>query len=81
MEPGTTTITRCIGQEVIDVVCPNDIVLYQQYMGGVDSLLNAFIKWNLSVASLQKKQRDRELNRYTVLKWKFYATVTEEMMT
>eukprot|EP00957_Ditylum_brightwellii_P044274 3359032-Ditylum_brightwellii.AAC.1 len=36
MEPVTTTITRCIGQEVIDIVCPNDIVLYHWYTGGVD---------------------------------------------
>eukprot|EP00957_Ditylum_brightwellii_P066550 5051694-Ditylum_brightwellii.AAC.1 len=36
MEPGPTAITRYIGQEVIDAVCPNDIVLYQHYMGGVD---------------------------------------------
>eukprot|EP00957_Ditylum_brightwellii_P091677 6980906-Ditylum_brightwellii.AAC.1 len=36
MEHGTTIITRCVGQGVIDVVCPNDIVLYQRYMGGVD---------------------------------------------
>eukprot|EP00957_Ditylum_brightwellii_P144809 11029828-Ditylum_brightwellii.AAC.1 len=35
MEHGTTTITRCVGQKVIDVICPNDIVLYQHYMGGV----------------------------------------------
>eukprot|EP00957_Ditylum_brightwellii_P140188 10682028-Ditylum_brightwellii.AAC.2 len=36
MEHATTTITRCVGQEVIDVICPNDIVLYQRYMGRVD---------------------------------------------
>eukprot|EP00957_Ditylum_brightwellii_P104919 7996692-Ditylum_brightwellii.AAC.1 len=36
MQPGATNVTRHIGQEVIDVACPNDIVLYQQYMGGVD---------------------------------------------
>eukprot|EP00957_Ditylum_brightwellii_P103780 7906039-Ditylum_brightwellii.AAC.1 len=36
MEHDTTTITRHVGKEVIDVVCPNDIVLYQCYMVGVD---------------------------------------------
>eukprot|EP00957_Ditylum_brightwellii_P071500 5435151-Ditylum_brightwellii.AAC.1 len=111
--PGATTVTRYLGQEYIDVACPNDIVLYQQHVGGVDrgdqhcvtgagfsnishykkgytkvffgiadfSCLNAFIVWNLSVNLLQKKQRGGELNRYQVLKWDFYISVAEEMMT
>eukprot|EP00957_Ditylum_brightwellii_P158273 12047677-Ditylum_brightwellii.AAC.1 len=84
MEPDRTTTTRCIGQKVIDVVCSNDIVLYQRYMGGVDRgdhLLNPFIAWNLSVDARQKKQRGGKLNRCAVLKWEFYAAVTEEMIT
>eukprot|EP00957_Ditylum_brightwellii_P177832 13545585-Ditylum_brightwellii.AAC.1 len=34
MQPGTTAITRCAGQEVIGATCPNGILLYQQYMSG-----------------------------------------------
>eukprot|EP00957_Ditylum_brightwellii_P103520 7887236-Ditylum_brightwellii.AAC.1 len=29
MHPGATSVTRHVGQEVIDVTCPNDIVLFQ----------------------------------------------------
>eukprot|EP00957_Ditylum_brightwellii_P084454 6422283-Ditylum_brightwellii.AAC.1 len=35
MQPRATTVTRHLGQEVMDASFPNDIVFYQQYMGGV----------------------------------------------
>ena len=36
MKPGSQTITRRQGEKLIEVECPNDIVLYQKNMGGVD---------------------------------------------
>ena len=36
MKHGTQVIQRRNGANIIDVTCPNDIVLYQQNMGGVD---------------------------------------------
>ena len=36
MKHGKSIIQRRVGSKIIDVVCPNDIILYQQGMGGVD---------------------------------------------
>ena len=36
MKHGSQTITRIQGAKLIEVECPNDIVLYQKNMGGVD---------------------------------------------
>ena len=36
MKSGTQVVQRRNGANIIDVTCPNDIVLYQQNMGGVD---------------------------------------------
>eukprot|EP00957_Ditylum_brightwellii_P081415 6192458-Ditylum_brightwellii.AAC.1 len=36
MQSGATTVTSHLDQEFFAVTCPNDIVLYQQYMSGVD---------------------------------------------
>ena len=36
MKHGTQVVQRRNGANSIDVTCPNDIVLYQQNMGGVD---------------------------------------------
>ena len=36
MIKGCQTIQRRNGAKILDVVCPNDIVMYQKHMGGVD---------------------------------------------
>ena len=36
MKPGSQKVIRRQGANLIEVTCPNDIVLYQQHMGGVD---------------------------------------------
>ena len=36
MKHGKSTVQRRVGSKIINVVCPNDIILYQQGMGGVD---------------------------------------------
>eukprot|EP00957_Ditylum_brightwellii_P035738 2709570-Ditylum_brightwellii.AAC.1 len=74
MQPRATTVTKCLSQEVIDISCPNNIVLYQQYMEGVDK----GIQYSVIGAGFSKKQRDGELNRYKALKWEFYIAVTEQ---
>ena len=54
----------------------------RKFFGSADfSLLNSFVACNLSVDLIQKKQRGKELNRYTVLKSEFYTAVVEEMMS
>eukprot|EP00957_Ditylum_brightwellii_P065276 4950905-Ditylum_brightwellii.AAC.2 len=69
MEHGTTTITRCIGQEGIDVICPNDIVLYQHYMGGIDRGDQYHVTGTEPLSSCTPEEVKRwELNRYTDLK-------------
>ena len=36
MKSGASNVQRRIGSNIIEVDCPNDIILYQQNMGGVD---------------------------------------------
>ena len=36
MKRGIDELARQVGSEIIKVTCPNDIILYQKYMGGVD---------------------------------------------
>ena len=36
MKSGVSEVSRRTGATVIKVQCPNDIILYQQYMDGVD---------------------------------------------
>ena len=36
MKKGSSNIKRRIGSNIIEVDCPNDIILYQKNMGGVD---------------------------------------------
>ena len=36
MKKGIHEITRKTGVKLIDVTCPNDLMMYQQHIGGVD---------------------------------------------
>ena len=36
MKTGSSNVERRNGSKLIQFECPNDIILYQQYMGGVD---------------------------------------------
>ena len=36
MKSGVSEVSRRTGATVVKVQCPNDIILYQQYMDGVD---------------------------------------------